>query len=71
MGMSAGSRRGITMTRGLLYQIQMIMVVRELDVKEDHCIVGSGYHGCGNRSLYQIQMIVVVMNIEEELDHCI
>ena len=39
MGMSAGSRRGITMTRGSLYQIQTIMVVMELGVEEeDHCI---------------------------------
>ena len=57
------------MTRGLLYQIQMIMVVRELDVKEDHCIVGSGYHGCG--TLYQIQMILLAVTMDVETGHCI
>ena len=38
MGMSAGSRSGIMMTRGLLYQIRTIVVVMEFDVEEDHCI---------------------------------
>ena len=38
MGMSAGSRRGIMMTRGSLYRIWMIVVVMELGIEEDHCI---------------------------------
>ena len=38
MGMSAGSRRGITMTGGLLNRIRTIVVVTELGVEEDHCI---------------------------------
>ena len=59
------------MTRGSLYQIRMIVIVRELDVEEDHCIEytndhGSGNHGCGNRLLYQIQIMLLVATVDEE-----
>ena len=59
MRMSAGSSRGITMTRAI--------VVSNMN---NH---GRDKHGCGCGcgSLYQIQTIMVVVNVDVEMDRCI